>query len=115
MAILGRERQPIDRLEAFNVAQRFAAERRFAFQGVEGDAFQKIAQGKVEVLGQTLQDFDQPLFHARANLDPDNPPFLLRLYVCYCYIVTQIRQGLVRRMSGSSGLCLPRKARFSRS
>ena len=44
-------------------------EGRLAFEGVQNDSFQQIAQGQVLQFRQPLQDLKQALLHAHAGLD----------------------------------------------
>ena len=80
----------VDGFEALNVSQRFSGKWCFALERVERDAFEEIAERKIEVLGEAFQDFDQVLLHPGADLHPLDGFLFMRSRCLRCYIVTDI-------------------------
>ena len=73
-------RVEIEGVEFFQVAntpERWGAERNFAIEGVEHDAFEQVSQGYIVIFGQGLQDFEEAFLHADPGLDALNENFWL--------------------------------------
>lgn len=68
MAGAGIEIQAVDLLELTDALQRVRAERSFAVERMQDDPLQKIAERKVVILGQRLQNFQQALLYSNAGL-----------------------------------------------
>ena len=68
MTVTRAELEAVNRLQSLKMAEGFRAEGWFTFERMQRHAFEQIAQGKIEILGQSFQDFDQCFFHARADL-----------------------------------------------
>lgn len=69
MAVGGGEIEVIDGFQLGDGLKRLLAERAFAFEGVQDDALQQVAEGHLVILGKPFQDFHDPLFQAHARLD----------------------------------------------
>src|SRR5208337_262064 len=65
----GIEIEGVELLQLLNALERGRTEGNLAVEGVEHDAFEQIAQGHVVIFGESLEHFEQPLFHADAGLD----------------------------------------------
>src|SRR6516165_3815065 len=72
VAVAGAQRQAVDLLEFCDLDNGFLAERRFAFESVQHDAFEKVAQGEIFQFGKRLQDFQQAFFDANSGLNAFN-------------------------------------------
>src|SRR6185369_15492900 len=69
VARLAVEVEPVDLLQAADPLQARLAERHLAVERVQDDAFEQVAEGDVVELGQSLEDFQEALFHPDAGLD----------------------------------------------
>ena len=69
MAVGGPEVEPIHGSQSCDLRERLGAERQPPFEGVKHNAFEQIAQGEVEVLGQSLENFEGALFDSHASLN----------------------------------------------
>src|SRR5580692_1012784 len=69
MAVGSDEVESVDaaQLRYFHEGQ--ALEGRFVLQGMQGDPFEQVAEGEVEVFGQSFQHLEQALLEAYAGLD----------------------------------------------
>ena len=56
-------------LQLADTLERWTAERRFAVEGVEHDAFEEVAEREVMVLGEGFEHLEDALFHAHAGLN----------------------------------------------
>src|SRR3546814_19965020 len=66
-----------------DLLQGLPRKRRFPFKRVESHSFQQLAQGKVEIFGESFEDLQKTLLHAHAGLNAFN----LRHKCCY-YVTT---------------------------
>jgi hypothetical protein len=69
VAVLGPKIQTVDPLEIGNPLERRRLEGHLVVQGMERDAFEKIAEREVEVFGQSLEHLEQPFFETDAGLN----------------------------------------------
>ncbi|MGB9245307.1 MAG: hypothetical protein WCC03_18305 [Candidatus Acidiferrales bacterium] len=69
MAGGGVEVEVVKLLEIADALERGRAEGAFAIEDMEKDAFEEIAEGKVVILGEGFEYFQDALFHADAGLD----------------------------------------------
>ena len=70
MAIGRTKRHSVEASELVDVLQRLRREWSFAFEGMQDDAFEQVAEGHVLKLGDGLQDFQKALLDAHAGLNP---------------------------------------------
>src|SRR5690606_21880055 len=69
MRIRGRKVQVVDLLQRGDPFQRFSGEGRLALEAVQHHALEQVAEGHVLVLGERLEDLEDPLLHADTGLD----------------------------------------------
>jgi len=69
MACRGIEVEVIELLEIADALKRGRSKGAFAIEGVEDDAFEKVAEGEVMVLGEGFQHLQDAPFHSDAGLD----------------------------------------------
>src|SRR5215469_14201719 len=62
------EVEPVDGPQRLHLAERRRRERRLAFEGVQHDAFEQVAERQVELGGERLQHFEQTAFQPHARL-----------------------------------------------
>lgn len=55
--------------EVGDLPPRFLGKGRLAFEGVQDDAFQQVAEGEVVIVGERFQDLEQALFDAHSGLN----------------------------------------------
>src|SRR5215472_13848720 len=84
--------EPVDRLERLHLAQRGGRERRFAFEGVQHNALEQVAEGQVELGGERLQHLQQTGLQTHAGLGADD--FLHWYHVTKVPMVPQISQRM---------------------
>lgn len=85
VAVGGAQRESIELFELLDFLQGFRGERGFAFEGVQDDAFEEVAEGHVLLLGDGFEDFEEALFDADAGLDAfdfDGVGLVLHWYQC---------------------------------
>jgi hypothetical protein len=83
----------------------FADERGFAFEGVQHDAFDEVAEGKVVIFGEGFHDFEDALFDADAGLDAFNYIRRLAGSMVHTYQCTKLRSKAYRALPGSGWSC----------
>src|SRR3546814_15129729 len=71
----------VDCLQMVDLLQGLPRKRRFPFKRVESHSFQQLAQGKVEIFGESFEDLQKTLLHAHAGLTAFN----LRHTCCYYF------------------------------
>src|SRR5688572_9203251 len=69
VAVARVEVEAIDLFKLPDALQRGALERGLAFEGMQHDALEEVAQGDVVVLGHRLEDLEQAFFELYAGLD----------------------------------------------
>jgi hypothetical protein len=69
MRIGCRERQAKDPLQLSHFGEGRLGKRRLALEGVQDDALEQVAEGKIERIRQRLEHLQHPLFDADAGLD----------------------------------------------
>jgi hypothetical protein len=72
MTVLGDEIQPINLTKLLDVLKRFCTEGLFVFEGMQRNAFDQIAKGDVQRLGESLEHFQDPLLDPYAGLHAFN-------------------------------------------
>jgi len=65
-----REVHAVDLLELLDRGQSCPVEGKLLLEGMQNDALEQISEGNVEVLGEALQDLQQPPLHPDTRLDP---------------------------------------------
>lgn len=70
VAVGGAQKESVKFFELLDFAQGSRGKRGFAFEGVEDDAFEKVAKGHVLLFGDGFEDFEEALLDADAGLDP---------------------------------------------
>ena len=66
MAVAGGQVQAVQAFELLDALERGVAEGGFAFEGVQDDSFDEIAEAEFVVLGDGLEDLEDALFDADA-------------------------------------------------
>ena len=93
MAVRGFEGHAIEGLELFDLFQGLRREGRFAFEGVEDDAFDEIAEGHVFLLGDCFEDLEHTFFEANAGLDAlDFDGGVVLFFLCHVYQCTKVHR-----------------------
>ena len=79
----GVEVEGVELYQDFNAAEGSGGEGAFAVKGVEDDAFEEVSEGKVVVIGEGFEDFEEAFFDADAGLDAlDGVGSLGHVYQC---------------------------------
>src|SRR5580658_2390990 len=88
MARTGIQTEAVELLQFLDALQAVRIERALSIESVQNDAFQKIAERQVVVVGKRPQDLQDPLFHADAGL------YALDYVLFAWYQVTNVPCGL---------------------
>ena len=103
MAGAGVKIETIEFLQFLDPLQVGGIERALSIEGMQNNAFQKIAERQVVIVGKGSQNFQEPLLHAHARLDALN-------VVCQqCvpwYLSTRVTQAaglVIRRILRTGG------------
>src|ERR1700728_3321682 len=84
MAVRGAQRHPVQLLELLDFLQSPPGKRRFAFESVQHNTLQQIAEAHVLQLGNRLQHFQKSLLDAYPCLDPlDFDSFEFRMFLLH--------------------------------
>ena len=68
VAVAGGQVESVDLPEPLDDLHGGIVERRLLLEGVQHDALKQVAQRQVEVLGESLEDLQQPALHPDATL-----------------------------------------------
>ena len=91
MAVGGFQGHAVQGFELLDFLQGLRRERRFAFEGVEDDALEQIAEGHVFLLGDGFEDLEHAFFEANAGLDAlDFDEWMVLLFLCHVYQCTKV-------------------------
>lgn len=82
VAVAGGQVESVDLLELLDDLDGGVVEGGLVLEGVQHDALQQVTEGQVEVLGEALEDLQQPALHADAGLD-----------TLYCYHGNMVHQA----------------------
>src|ERR1700678_1982058 len=69
MAVGGDQVESVDAAQLRYFLESEALEGRLVLQGMQGDPFEQVAEGEVEIFGQSLQHLEQALLETYAGLD----------------------------------------------
>ncbi len=69
MAVGGAQGESVELFELLDFFEGVRGEGGFAFEGVEDDAFEEVAEGHILLLGDGFEDFEEAFFDADAGLD----------------------------------------------
>src|ERR1700728_1681614 len=94
MAGAGVEIEVVELFQIANALERGWAQRGLAVEGVEDDAFEEVAKGHVVIFSEGFEDFENPLFHTDAGLDPLDEKFGVVGHVYQCTMVTSSMQAI---------------------
>src|ERR1700678_2710970 len=69
MAVGGDQVESVDAAQLRYFLESEALEGRLVLQGMQGDPFEQVSEGEVEIFGQSLQHLEQALLETYAGLD----------------------------------------------
>src|SRR5580692_10647156 len=101
MAIGGFECHAVEGFELLDLLQGLRGERGFAFESVEDDALDQVAQGHVLLLGDGFEDLEHAFFEADASLDAfDFDERMILFFLRHLYQCTEVHRCAQGRFCG---------------
>ena len=91
VAVNGAQGESVELFELLDLSEGLRGEGGFAFEGVEDDSFEQVAEGHIFLFGDGFQDFEHAFFEADTGLDAFNKDsFAARWNLRFCHLGTNV-------------------------